>query len=135
MPMNRNTSSNGAPKRSASRLDRMPAITRTAPRKMAMLTESREAMNLRKNLYIPANTCNCILIVATVERQPIFRVSGNVPDFKGLTCSCSRRIDSIRSPLVEICRRLANQLCLVRPDNLERDFADGLERDHRGPAQ
>jgi hypothetical protein len=25
----------------------MPAITRTAPRKMAMLTESREAMNLR----------------------------------------------------------------------------------------
>ncbi len=31
MPMNRNTSSSGAPKRSASRLDRMPAITRTAP--------------------------------------------------------------------------------------------------------
>src|ERR1041385_2489210 len=42
--MNRNTSSSGAPKRSASRLDRMPAITRTAPSKMAMLTESREAI-------------------------------------------------------------------------------------------
>src|SRR5712671_4850976 len=46
MPITRNTRSNGAPKRSASRLDRMPAITRTAPRRMAMLTESREAMNL-----------------------------------------------------------------------------------------
>jgi hypothetical protein len=31
----------------------MPAITRTAPRKMAMLTESREAMNLRSNLNNP----------------------------------------------------------------------------------
>src|SRR5579872_3685091 len=44
MPMMRNTSSSGAPKRSASRLDRMPAMTRTAPSRMAMLTESREAM-------------------------------------------------------------------------------------------
>ena len=32
-----------------------------------------------------ANTCTCILIVATVERQPHFCESGNVPDFKGLT--------------------------------------------------
>jgi hypothetical protein len=31
----------------------MPAITRTAPRKTAMLTESREAMNLRDNLKNP----------------------------------------------------------------------------------
>jgi len=44
MPISRNTSSSGAPNRSASRLDRIPAITRTAPRRMAMLTESRDAM-------------------------------------------------------------------------------------------
>src|SRR5689334_12449325 len=44
MPIARNTSSSGAPKRSASRLDRMPAITKTAPRRMAMLTASREVM-------------------------------------------------------------------------------------------
>src|SRR5258707_11356614 len=54
MPINRNTRSNGAPKRSASRLDRMPAITRTEPRRMAMLTESREAMNLREQKQILA---------------------------------------------------------------------------------
>ena len=46
----------------------MPAITRTAPRRMAMLTESREAMNLR---LVAAKPCNCILIVATLRRQPI----------------------------------------------------------------
>src|SRR5437879_8628304 len=45
MPISKNTSSNGAPKRSASRLERIPAITRTAPRRIAMLTASREAMN------------------------------------------------------------------------------------------
>ncbi len=43
-PNARKTSSNGAPKRSAIRLDRMPAITRTAPRRMAMLKESRDAI-------------------------------------------------------------------------------------------
>ncbi|MGY4329087.1 hypothetical protein ACVWWG_003504 [Bradyrhizobium sp. LB7.2] len=44
--MARKTSSKGAPKRSASRLDRMPANTRTAPSNMARLTESREAIHL-----------------------------------------------------------------------------------------
>src|SRR6185437_740080 len=48
MPMNRNASSSGAPKRSASRLERMPAITRTAPSRMAMLTWSRDAMRFRR---------------------------------------------------------------------------------------
>jgi hypothetical protein len=43
-PIRRKTSSNGAPKRSAKRLDKIPAITSTAPSRMAMLTESSEAM-------------------------------------------------------------------------------------------
>src|ERR1700732_828631 len=52
MPISRNTSSNGAPKRSAKRLDRMPAMTSTAPSRMVMLTESRELMGLRKSLQL-----------------------------------------------------------------------------------
>jgi hypothetical protein len=45
MPTKRKTSSSGAPNRSASRLDRMPAITRTEPSRMAILTESRDAIS------------------------------------------------------------------------------------------
>ena len=40
----RNTSSSGAPKRIAMRLDRMPVSTRSAPSRMAMLTASSSAM-------------------------------------------------------------------------------------------
>jgi hypothetical protein len=58
----------------------MPAITRTAPRRMAMLTESREAMSFRNHCKCLAKYCNRILIVATVRRQPISTGSGNVPD-------------------------------------------------------
>jgi len=34
---------------------------------------------------ITANTCNCILIVATLRRQPISAASGNVPDLPAST--------------------------------------------------
>src|SRR5260221_359468 len=44
MPTSRNTSSNGAPKRNAIRLDRMPARTSRLPSKMAKLTLSSEAI-------------------------------------------------------------------------------------------
>ena len=44
MPTRRNTSSSGAPKRSATRLDMMPASTSTAPNRMVMLTVSSDAM-------------------------------------------------------------------------------------------
>src|SRR3954465_7710228 len=46
MPTSKNTSSNGAPKRSAIRLDMMPASTSTAPNRMVRLTESIDAMPL-----------------------------------------------------------------------------------------
>jgi hypothetical protein len=49
----------------------MPAITRTAPRRMAMLTESREAI---EPYPVAAKPCNRILIVATLRRQPISAV-------------------------------------------------------------
>jgi hypothetical protein len=41
----------------------MPAITRTEPRRMAMLTESREAMNLRK----PPRIFEQILAIASLS--------------------------------------------------------------------
>jgi len=44
MPTRRKTRSSGAPKRSATRLDMMPASTRMAPNRMVMLTESIDAM-------------------------------------------------------------------------------------------
>jgi len=86
MPINRNTSKSGAPKRSASRLDRMPAITRTAPRRIGYadrIERSHEPPQIIANICI--NTCNCILIAATVRRQPISAASGNVPDLLALT--------------------------------------------------
>src|SRR3954466_5555787 len=73
MPMNRKISSNGAPKRSASKLDRMPAITRTAPSRMAMPTESSDAMGLRLVRPLDVNACNGILIVGAVGRQSLSR--------------------------------------------------------------
>src|SRR5262249_34510836 len=44
MPTTRNTSSNGAPNRSATRLDRMPASTSNAPNMMVRLTASSAAI-------------------------------------------------------------------------------------------
>src|SRR4051794_11653596 len=87
MPMKRNTSSSGAPKRSASRLDRMPAITRTAPRRMAMLTESREDIVLsfaaqilaiaslslahhEANRFLPSNSIPVILRSRALAWRP-----------------------------------------------------------------
>src|SRR5580700_11282729 len=46
MPRIRNTSRSGAPNRIATRLDRMPASTRSAPSRMPILTVSREAIAL-----------------------------------------------------------------------------------------
>src|SRR3569833_856318 len=79
MPTARKTSSRGAPKRSASRLDRMPAMTRTAPSNMARLTESREAIHLPGQ-----NSGKGILIVGRLTRQPIFGARGNLPVLYGL---------------------------------------------------
>src|SRR5262245_3205003 len=44
MPTRRNTNRSGAPKRMATRLDRMPASTSSAPSRIMMLTASRAAM-------------------------------------------------------------------------------------------
>src|SRR3954468_12967482 len=44
MPTTRNTSSRGAPKRVATRLDMMPASTRSAPSRMPMLSVSRRVI-------------------------------------------------------------------------------------------
>src|SRR5665213_1594349 len=82
MPITRNTSSNGAPKRSASRLDRMPVMTRTAPRRMAMLTESREAMRTRKSsrkISAPASLSSLQL-----DAKAVCRRGDNVPEQPGL---------------------------------------------------
>ena len=86
MPISRNTSSSGAPKRSASRLDRMPAMTRTAPRRMAMLTELRDATGPRKQKQIlaiaslssPHFDANPFLRLATM--CPVFRPFPLYPD-------------------------------------------------------
>src|SRR5215212_1169672 len=58
IPRRRNTSSSGAPKRSATRLDMMPASTRTAPSRIAMLTVSSEAI---ADDYISARRNACRL--------------------------------------------------------------------------
>src|SRR3977135_575855 len=81
MPINRNTSSNGAPKRSASRLDRMPAITRTAPRRMAMLTESREAMNL---IWPPQNLAIASLSSPHFDANPFLPAALRHPEERPL---------------------------------------------------
>src|SRR5215468_4582297 len=81
MPMNRNTRSKGAPKRSASRLDRMPAMTRTAPRRIAILTESREAISPDKSLQILAIAS---LSSPHFRANPLIPQSGKVPGFLGL---------------------------------------------------
>jgi hypothetical protein len=52
----------------------MPAITRTEPRRMAMLTESREAMNLRKSSQILAQ----ILAIASLS-SPQFDANPFLP--------------------------------------------------------
>jgi len=44
MPSSKNTSSKGAPNRNATRLDRIPASTRTLPSRIAMLKVSSAAM-------------------------------------------------------------------------------------------
>src|SRR5690348_11007216 len=48
MPRMRKTRRSGAPKRSATRLDRMPASTRMAPSRIERLTVSSRAMNRRR---------------------------------------------------------------------------------------
>src|SRR5450631_3935680 len=125
MPISKNTSSSGAPKRSASRLDRMPAMTRTAPSRMAMLTESREAMNLRSQSQ-PA--IDGILIVATVGRQPIFAACAKWPGFAGqlrLTGASSRMAPERR--LWESAA-VSNQICQAAAAHaLKRDFHYGHE--------
>ena len=93
MPISRNTSNSGAPKRSASRLDRIPAITRTAPRRMAMLTESSDVMRFHT---ASENTCICILIVATVRRQGHFcRTAADPPGLSALSRLAACRRDGI----------------------------------------
>jgi hypothetical protein len=86
---------------------------------MAILTESREAMSFRnhcKYWHKCRNCCcTCILIVATVRRQPISLASGNVPDlpalsdFTGLAYRWYQRHDcgnlpDIRIKLIRSCR-------------------------------
>src|SRR5215467_4031677 len=48
MPTRRNTNRSGAPKRMATRLDRMPVSTSSAPSRIMMLTASRAAMESRR---------------------------------------------------------------------------------------
>jgi hypothetical protein len=88
-----------------------------------MLTESsHEAI-----AFAIANTCNCILIVATVRRQPISADSGNVPDFRpNLACrGFVFRIDGIRKRGLWESAGYSNQFCLMGPLDLpasERDL-------------
>src|SRR5438128_6664400 len=112
MPMNRKTSSSGAPKRSASRLDRMPAMTSTAPRRIAILTESREAISPDKSLQI--------LAIASLSSphfgaNPLIPRSGKLPAFFGL----------IDISIVEY-RWSARRHCEILPDRSNQ--ADVLEQ-------
>src|SRR6201994_4053990 len=104
MPINRNTSSRGAPKRSASRLDKMPAMIRTAPSRMAMLTVSRDAMKRDKSLriegvaslpspHLPANR-----ICAKRGDMPIFRPLLTLPVY----CYCGGPIPAVAGIRFEI---------------------------------
>src|SRR5215470_6828438 len=52
MPTTRNTNRSGAPKRMATRLDRMPVSTSSAPSRIVMLTASRAAM-----ISLPRGRC------------------------------------------------------------------------------
>src|SRR5260370_28673477 len=113
MPIKRNTNSSGAPKRSASRLDRMPAITRTAPRRMAMLTESRDAMSFRRQSQILAIAS---LSAPQFNANPISAASGNVPVLPALARWHARR-DGVGPAVMGICRIF------------ESSFFDGLPRD------
>jgi hypothetical protein len=67
-----------------------------------MLTESREAMNLS---LVAVKPCDCILIVATLRRQPISAASGNVRvlPVQAATLMCCR--DGAGGALMEIYRR------------------------------
>src|SRR5215204_6228531 len=50
MPTRRKISSNGPPKRKATTLDRMPASTSSAPKKVSKLIESSDAIESRSSL-------------------------------------------------------------------------------------
>src|SRR5947209_9800821 len=125
MPIARKTSSKGAPKRSASRLDRIPANTRTAPSNMARLTESREAIHLPGT-----NHWNCILIVGRLPRQPIFALRGNLPVFCGLNAlhlavyrwSGRALCGSLRRPRIKSSRPLPDET-----DPMDMDLKDFME--------
>ena len=97
MPISRNTSSSGAPKRSASRLDRIPAITRTAPSRMAMLTESREAMHLSQ--IIEQILAIASLSSPQLNANPFLAIAAMCPVLAALTRLAGPcRIDGIRCP-------------------------------------
>src|SRR5512139_971855 len=87
MPTSKNTSSSGAPKRSAIRLDRMPARTSRLPSRMAILTVSSEpiariscvyrkvsrAQEQRQTLPLLNGSSNLDL-VAALEREDFTRL-------------------------------------------------------------
>src|SRR5579872_4064619 len=84
MPTSRNTSSSGAPKRIAIRLDRMPASTSRLPSRMAILTVSSEVMRESLAVYnrasrrtISENSSSSKRhLIATLERENLARLVG-----------------------------------------------------------
>ena len=69
MPTSRKTSSSGAPKRSATRLDMMPASTSSAPSRMAMLTGVERLPSLRQILQSPIERRQRARIATTKSRS------------------------------------------------------------------
>src|SRR6266700_976198 len=131
MPIARNTSSSGAPKRSASRLDRMPAITRTAPSRMAMLTESREA------IHLPV-TNRWQSVGKSLEWHPYRRhtpapthflpLAAICPYFAALTRITWRCIDGPAAPFVGFCGALESNPPASRRDlAMDMDLKDLME--------
>ena len=53
---------------------------------------------------ITANTCNCILIVATLRRQPISAASDNLPGFSAFPVRSACRSDGVETALMGLCR-------------------------------
>src|SRR3954462_770035 len=102
MPITRNTSSSGAPKRSASRLDRIPAITRTAPSNMAKLNEARGA------IHLPGTNCWNVILYRRCTGAPTHFLPRATfwPHFADLTCITGRCIDGRAAAFVEFCRSL-----------------------------
>jgi hypothetical protein len=89
----------------------MPAITRTEPSRMAILTESREAMNLRRQQQILANAS---LSSPHFAANPFLPIAAMCPIYGLHLTPPAWRSDGIGAAIMEICRILESGLQIIR---------------------